>query len=43
MNRPSNIVDMESVFSPKKAESVSNITLIPPDQISFLWKKVREQ
>ena len=43
MNQPSNIVDMESVFSPKKSESVSNIVLIPPDQISFMWKKVREQ
>ena len=43
MNQPSNIVDMEAVFSPKKAESSSNIVLIPPDQISFMWKKVREQ
>ena len=43
MNQPSNIVDMEAVFSPKKAESSSNIVLIPPEQISFMWKKVREQ
>ena len=33
MNQPSNIVDMESVFTPKKAESLSNIVLIPPDQV----------
>ena len=43
MNQSLNIVDMESVFSPKKAEIVSNIVLIPPDQVSFMWKKVREQ
>ena len=44
MNQPSNIVDMESVFSPKKEiESVVNISLVAPDQVSFMWKKVREQ